>query len=174
MATTNVSEVEFRELQDFPGYRFGSDGSIWSSRRGCWLRLKTRIHYNGYEGVGLMCDRERRQKQFLVHDLVLRAFVGPRPDKQQACHANGKRSDNSIVNLRWDTWRGNYRDRFRHGTESLGEGVGTSKLTESDVVEMRRLYREGMGSFRLGKRFGVCTSMAWRIVTNQSWKHVAK
>jgi hypothetical protein len=49
---------------------------------------------------------------------VLTTFVGPRPDGMEACHNNGDRSDNRLVNLRWDTSSENNLDRVRHGTHN--------------------------------------------------------
>lgn len=166
--------IEYRAIQDLPGYRVGSDGTIWSLRRGTeWRRMKTQIHPNGYEGVGLMHQSSGKQRRCLVHNLVLVAFAGPRPSKMQACHCNGKRVDNRAENLRWDTWHGNFGDRAVHGTEVRGESVSSSKLKASDVAEMRRLYATGVGCHRLGKQFGVSTNAAWRVTTRQTWKHVA-
>ena len=160
--------IEYREIQDFPGYRVGSDGTVWSLRRGTeWRKMSTQTHPNRYVGVGLMHSAS------LVHILVLIAFVGPRPAKMQACHGNRNRSDNRIENLRWDTWHGNFRDRSIHGTEVKGELVPSSKVKASDVAEMRRLYATGVGCYRLGKQFGISTSAAWQITTRQTWKHVA-
>lgn len=36
-----------------------------------------------------------------VHNLVLEAFVGPRPHRGAREHINGNRHDNRLINLRW-------------------------------------------------------------------------
>jgi hypothetical protein len=54
----------------------------------------------------------------MVHQLVLEAFVGPRPRGMESCHNNGNQTDNRLVNLRWDTKSENNLDRVRHGTHS--------------------------------------------------------
>lgn len=51
-----------------------------------------------------------------VHVLVLTAFVGPRPDRSEACHGPGGPRDNRLANLRWDTVHQNNLDKVRHGT----------------------------------------------------------
>jgi hypothetical protein len=51
-----------------------------------------------------------------VHQLVLEAFVGPRPSGMECCHGDGDPSNNRLVNLRWDTKSSNVLDRVRHGT----------------------------------------------------------
>lgn len=52
----------------------------------------------------------------LVHQLVLEAFVGPRPPGFDGCHNNGAKFDNCLENLRWDTKSRNTRDQLLHGT----------------------------------------------------------
>lgn len=53
-----------------------------------------------------------------VHQIVLMAFVGPRPAGMEACHWNGDPRDNRVENLRWGTRRENTLDRVRHGTHN--------------------------------------------------------
>lgn len=55
--------------------------------------------------------------QLKVHLLVLTVFAGPRPDGLQGCHTNGDKSDNRLINLRWDTPGANNRDKRAHGTD---------------------------------------------------------
>lgn len=69
---------------------------------------------NGRVYVNLYVDGVR--KSFGVHSIVLESFTGPRPDGMEACHGNGKPSDNRLENLRWDTHAANIRDSLDHGT----------------------------------------------------------
>jgi hypothetical protein len=52
-----------------------------------------------------------------VHQVVLRAFVGPAPDGLEVCHNNGDPTDNRLENLRYDTRSANHLDKQRHGTD---------------------------------------------------------
>lgn len=63
--------------------------------------------------VRLYINTETRR--FLVHRLVLTAFVGPCPDGMVGCHNNGDPTDNRLENLRWDTQSANVRDQIAHG-----------------------------------------------------------
>lgn len=54
-----------------------------------------------------------------IHQLVLEAFVGPRPEGMVCCHNNGIGGDNRLANLRWDTPASNTADRVRHRLERL-------------------------------------------------------
>lgn len=68
------------------------------------------LHRNGggYPKVSL------HGKGYLVHRLVLEAFIGPEPEGMQACHFNDVGHDNHLSNLRWDYPRANMADQIRN------------------------------------------------------------
>lgn len=57
-----------------------------------------------------------RKSTRTVHQLVLIAFVGPKPEGMECCHNDGNRTNNRLSNLRWDTKKSNALDAVRHGT----------------------------------------------------------
>lgn len=85
-------------------------------RKGQLMKLRETRH--GYLEVRLRArSRGTANSANLVHKLVLEAFIGPRPAGMQCCHNNGKRTDNRVSNLRWDTPSANMQDCIRHGTQ---------------------------------------------------------
>ena len=73
---------------------------------------------SGHRTVGLF--RDKKQSTYLVHRLVLEAFVGPCPDGMEACHADDDPANNHVSNLRWDTRQENMLDRSRNGIHHFG------------------------------------------------------
>ena len=68
----------------------------------------------------------------------------------------------------------NIRDRDSKGRQAIGGSVNTAKLTEGDVIEIRRLYTAGDCSQRkIAEAFGVSQPMISDIVNRKTWKHVA-
>lgn len=67
--------------------------------------------------------RANVRNSFLVHRLVLAAFVGPCPSGMEGCHNDGNPLNNSVDNLRWDTHRNNEADKRRHGTNDRSNRV---------------------------------------------------
>jgi hypothetical protein len=67
----------------------------------------------GHKTVGLY--KSGKGRTFLVHHLVLSAFVGPMPEGLEGCHNNGDPADNRLTNLRWDTRASNCLDTLKHG-----------------------------------------------------------
>ena len=62
------------------------------------------------------------------------------------------------------------RKRSKH---YVGENHGRSKLTENQVLEIRRLSNEkSLSSWRLGKMFMVNPKSIQDIVNRNNWKHI--
>jgi transcriptional regulator len=69
--------------------------------------------------------------------------------------------------------RGRFRPKTtRRGDYVRGEGHPDAKLTEANVIEVRRLYREGVKQVELARRFGVGQDCVSRIVLGKAWKHL--
>ena len=165
-------QVEYREIAGFPGYRVGSDGSVWSSlgKRG-WRRLRPYPvggrHRKKLQHLGLSLRGEWRY----VHRLVLEAFVGPCPDGMECCHEDGDTQNNSVANLRWGTHHENMLDQDRHGTRVRGEKMHSAKLVEEQIHAIHALKKAGWDSVKIGRVFGVSDVQVWRILRGENWKH---
>jgi hypothetical protein len=89
----------------------------------------------------------------------------------QACHKDGNRQNPALVNLRWDTPSGNAVDNLANGTRLQGEEYRTAKLTNSAVIEMRRL-RGRLSQKALAEMFGVSPAAVQAVMDGRTWKHV--
>lgn len=126
----------------------------------------------GYPRVNL-CSPNGGRKSHLVHRVILATFVGPAPRGHEGCHKDGDRRNCVLGNLRWDTPFNNSQDKRRHGTLNIGTRNGSAKLTESDVMEIRRLRGvEGKKLASIAKRFGVARETVARAATGNNWGHL--
>ena len=172
----STTRVEFRPVLDFPGYRVGDDGSVWSCRTqgfgvgriGPWKQLK-RVSADGYPQVALRRDGKTYYR--LVHRLVLEAFVGPCPPGMEACHWDDVRSNGALSNLRWDTRRENKADELRNGHRAVGER-SHSRLTDELVRSIREGYASGIKQRTLAEEHGLDQSSVSRIVNRKRWVHL--
>jgi hypothetical protein len=188
---TDHSTVEYRDIPGYPGYRVGSDGSVWSAwkcvSRGqskgtmrvigpTWQKMRPRLDPAGYPRVTIIHVGKVR-----VHVLILTAFVGPRPVGMYACHNDGNPANNTPGNLRWGTPQSNTLDRDHHGTHNKGERNGMHRLTEDDVREIRRRYVAALRGMkrvpsgthpRTAAEFGVTPRYLQQVVNREVWKHV--
>lgn len=131
--------------------------------------LKTCLTTGGYPSVYLWKRHEGRR--YAVHELVLPAFSGPRPEGHYGCHHDGNPLNNTAENLYWGTPKQNADDKRRHGTHREGEDMPWAKLTEEDVRRIRRLA----GAFtqqELADEYGVYQQTISKIVRGEHWRHV--
>ena len=101
--------METWKESDIPGYMVSSEGRLAKL-------MSLTPGKNGYVQVSIPASSgsKRRIKRYL-HDLVLTAFVGPRPPGAITRHLNDVRTDNRVENLRWGTASENQQDIIRNG-----------------------------------------------------------
>lgn len=122
----------------------------------------------GYRFVSLCKDGIA--KKLNVHVLVLEAFKGKRPSPEfEACHEDGDRSNPILSNLRWDTPKGNAKDRWRHGTAKAGEASPNSVIT-AELVE--QILVSPASSIKLAATLGIASSTVRAVRIGQNWSHL--
>jgi hypothetical protein len=88
-------------------------------------------------------------------------------------HLDGDPTNARPGNLCWGTHKENAADAIRHGRTRRGSGHGRAKLSEADVRKILAAARNGEGSRRLAKRYGVCRTAIKNILRGLNWKHVS-
>lgn len=166
----------YATIPGYPGYLVGTDGSVLtellngSNKRklsGTYRLMRHRYASEHlYPQIELFSETERWR--VCIHQLVLEAFVGPRPEGHVCRHLDGTRLNNSLENLAWGTKTENAQDRIRHGTDYFhrtqhGEKHFRAKLSTVQVDEIRRLRAEGVRLIVLAEKFGVQVSTISRI-----------
>lgn len=66
----------------------------------------------------------------------------------------------------------NMRDRADRGRSAKGEASGQSKLTEAEVLCIRKMYADGSTGVALAKEFGIEPATVSQIVLRKTWKHI--
>lgn len=165
-------------------YQISNQGSVRSVSVGEGF-VNVFVGTSGYKGAVLY--REGNRAIPTVHELVLEAFVEPRPKGFEAHHKNGDKLDNRPENLVW--WSRSQHRKYAievlgHRTYLMdhpelwiagwkGSEHPRAKLTDDLVREIRVLYSTGQYTMRvLAKRFGVVCSHISNIVNRKNWKHI--
>lgn len=104
-----------------------------------------------------------------TYQLVLEAFVGPRPAGMEPRHLDGNTRNNQRSNLAWGTPVENEADKRRHGTIATGERNGAAKLTAELVREIRAA---GGTQAAIAERYGVSQPTVARVRARRIWAHV--
>lgn len=142
----------------------GTTQSSGRQRRLVERIMSTPVHATGYRFVTLHMGAIREKLR--VHLLVLRAFVGEKPEGCEACHRDGDRTNNALSNLRYDTISANQMDRVIHGTSNRGTQHANSILDEEKVRAIRiDPRRHGL----IAADFGVSNGCVSLIKTRRTW-----
>lgn len=107
----------------------------------------------------------------LVHRIVCEEINGPPPTpRHEAAHScgRGKKGCCTPNHLRWATHAENEADKRVHGTQPRGSRHGLSKLTETQVREIRQL-RQSMSQRAVGDLFGVSRATIGEIDRQKNW-----
>ena len=110
----------------------------------------------------------------LAHRFAWEEANGPIPEGLYCCHKCDNPACVRPDHIFLGTIADNQRDMARKGRSNQGERLTWFvKLTESDVLEIRRRYNAGGVSQReLAKEFGVGRANVGYIVTGKSWAHL--
>jgi len=139
------------------------------SENDCWEF----ISYRDKDGYGIFTIKHKNIKAhrfsyMLAHGeipegLLVRHFVCDNPCCVNPNHLMiGTNADNS-------------NDCVSKNRNRKGEDINTCKLTEKDVLEIRRLYNEGIIAVKdLVNMFGINRHHILSIVRGNSWKHIDK
>lgn len=123
-----------------------------------------------------------KRKAYRAHRFAYQLFVGEIPSALIVCHTCDVRNCVNPDHLFLGTHKDNTQDMIKKGREfrRRGENINFSKLTESDVIEIRRLYKRGgpwhssgSDSNDLAKKFGVSANAILLIVNKKTWAHVS-
>lgn len=175
--------VRYKIVPDFPAYRVGTDGSVWSRwNRGArrleedkWFRLKTNARSGCKYRTVTLFDFEGRRWKITVHRLMLLVFKGPPPPgKPFAAHKDDDPEHNDLSNLRWSSAKDNTADALRSGRLRKGETHPYHKLTEEEVVEIVRRLEAGERPTHLAKEFKVARTTISGIKGGWTWKHIKR
>lgn len=133
--------------------------------------LKPILRKDGYYRIKLC--KNGNYDHPLVHQVVLKTFVKNLENKPQINHINGDKSNNKLNNLEWTTISENIQHSYNNNLHKKLRGVknGASKLTETDILEIRKI-----GKLRKVKdtafKYNITTHTVWCILNNKSWTHI--
>lgn len=159
-------EVNYYGHHEYPRYWVTDSGRIFSERSNRFLKP---IRMGEYCGVTIVNRHGELVKRYL-HRLILEIMTGVCPPGLQACHNNGDKTDNRVVNLRWDTPQANNDDKRAHGTVACGEKNPMAKLTWESVREIRVAAAEqGRTQRSIAAEYAVSNMTISRIARGQMW-----
>lgn len=178
--SAELESEEWRPVAGYEGrYSISNLGHLRGddSPNGNRFKAGRQIHpatKKGYKRVGLSYPR-CRQRKFFVHVLVAEAFLAPRPAGKQVNHKDGNKANNRAGNLEWVTQGENNIHARRVLGEQVGEKHKWSSLTNAQVSEIKRMFRENpkTDAYVVARMFGVGHGAIYKIKYNKAWRTVA-
>lgn len=160
-----------KAIEGFEGlYSVTKNGRVFSHRKGGYLIPSPNV--DGYLCVGL--SKDGKGKTLRIHRLVAQTYLKGRPEQICVNHIDNVKTNNHVSNLEWCT----YSENVQHAMKILptwgtrGEGIAQSKLKTADILEIRRLVKEGFKEEDLAEKFGVHYSNINLIVNRKTWMHI--
>lgn len=145
------------------------DGAIVSNKTG--KKRKTFINNCGYEMVTY--TSKEGTKNFYVHHLVAKYFVGNRPKGYAINHIDGNKQNNSVENLEYVTYKENIAHADKNGLRknfAAGQQNGMSKLSNDQAKALIQGILNGQSNKDLGERFGLHSRYVSLIRHKRRWK----
>lgn len=152
-----------KESEKINKFKFFSKNFI-VKENGCWEWRKCR-DANGY---AKFCGGK-------AHRYSYEHYKGKIPKNISVCHNCPGGDNRGCVNPE-HLWLGtcleNNRDKKFKGTQLRGEKIGTSKLTECQVKEIKLRYSKGEKGNHLAKEFNVSHGLVYHILNGRAWSHI--
>lgn len=137
------------------------------TKTGCWNWTGcTTTRINGYGRITTKGENK------VVHRVAYELWVEPIPEGLDVCHHCDNRLCFNPEHLFLGTRKDNMQDAVAKGRTRKGITMHSCKLTEKDVLEIRKLYKEGISVGVLSNNFKVHIGNIYAILQRRSWKHI--
>lgn len=141
---------------------------VYRPQHGCWLwKASTRRGYGAFWLELGFLEIASRVAYTIAYGMI--------PAGKIVLHKCDNRLCSRYSHLELGTYQKNTQDGYARGRHKPIQGShhGMSKLTEEDVIEIRRLHAsQQITKPELAKLYSVSRSCIKQVTTNQRWRHV--
>lgn len=124
---------------------------------------------HGYGQVNRLIDGQWRR--VYVHREAWEKEHGPLAEDEKVLHSCDNPPCFNVEHLFVGTQMDNLTDMKSKGRQAKGSAVRNSRLTESDVVAIRKMLSEGATQKSVANMYGVCRQTIG-YVKNYGWQHI--
>ncbi len=181
-------QKEWKNIEDFPSYEVSNYGEIRNKKTN--RILKAWSTERGYPRVDLCKDGNK--KPYRIHRLVAKHFVPNPQNKTYVNHKDGNKKNNKANNLEWCTAKENTAHAIKNGLlkpinfyqkgenhpmkpinfYQKGENHPNAKLSNKDVVAIKKAIKSGIDSSEIYKNFDITKSQLCDIKHGRKWNHI--
>jgi hypothetical protein len=138
------------------------DKKYKKDKNGCWI-WQASLNFGGYGKFG----------NNTAHRYSWERFKGKIPEEMCVLHKCDVRNCVNPDHLWLGTNQDNTADKIAKGRQIFGEKSGTSKLTEKDVLKIRKMRISGKTIKEISEYFCMTSNNISQICLNKRWKHVS-
>lgn len=161
---------KFHSIPGIPTHEVTLDGVVRTKN----TKHINAVHINiyGYPVVSYWGGENVRCK--CIHRILAITFMPNPLNKRDINHIDGDKLNYDLSNLEWATPQENMAHAIRTGLiNNKGTNNGHSKLKDSEIMEIRRLLKNGeMSQGEIGDLFGITRGHISHIKCRRSWSHV--
>lgn len=162
----------WKVIPNYPNYKISNYGRVLSlnyNKTGK-VKLKKFGKRGDYLSVYLL------GKTISVHRIVAKVFCSKKNGHECVNHLDGNKKNNFYKNLEWCTYSRNVKHSydFLKNKAAKGEKNGGSKLTENQVLEIKKMIKDGKTGRHIAGQYNVSPATISRIKNNRKWKHLNK
>lgn len=123
----------------------------------------------------VMLSKTGVTKQHSVHRLVANAHISNPENKSVVNHKDGNKFNNFASNLEWSTHSENIRHSFANGLSKVASGDKShaSKLSLTNVIDIRRRAAKGEMKKDLAHEFSVSKGNITAIIQGKTWRELS-
>lgn len=127
------------------------------------------VELSGDNGRYRRSDKKGYRTPIFVHLLVASAFIGEKPKNFVTNHKDYNKLNNNLNNLEYISRRDNLIHGWKHSGKSyFGEGNHMHKLSDKQILEIRRKYKTNKYSqAELSRMYQVSSGHICNIVHNK-------
>lgn len=126
----------------------------------------------GYGVVKANSIDNPKSRLISVHRVAYEIQYGAIPAGLHVCHRCDNRSCFRPSHLFVGTAAENQADSVRKGRSNRGERHGNTKVTASDVLQIRTMRATGISIKALASQFGLSRTGVRHVVSRNTWKHI--
>ena len=119
------------------------------------------------------CDKNTRL-HCNIHRILALTFIDNPENFPCVNHIDGNKHNNSLDNLEWCTHKQNTVHAYNEKLISIpiGEKRFNSKLKRNQVLEIKKLIKNGVRVVDIAKTYGVARTTISCIKHGRNWKHI--
>lgn len=163
--------MDMKDITGYEGlYKISEDGYVFSVRRNKIMKPSV----DGWKYRQIYLSKSGITTRFSLHRLIAKYFIPNPENKPNINHIDGDKGNNCISNLEWCTQSENIRHAFDNGLCKGLKGIDhpKNKLSELDVIEIRRISNLGLKQSIIANIFNVNQGTIYGIVNRLIWKHI--